>query len=154
MYSSSKKVIYAALMGSRLISITKFIAVFYSGVDGIFRYLRFDFKSDERARVPAAGATTHLVGKGRQRRFNEFFGLNGDQFCMFEFAYSDQSWHREPITQFRSPMVSIDFGPGRGEKLFQMYAATADGQIHELYRGAVVRDEESGEPLPSGPEDW
>jgi hypothetical protein len=35
MSSSSKKVIYAALMGNRLISITKFIAVFYSGSSAI-----------------------------------------------------------------------------------------------------------------------
>jgi len=112
----------------------KDIAVFYSGTDGIFRYLFYDYTQDEKARVPVAGGVTQVIGKGQQRRFNEFFAMSAGEFCLFEFDFADREWKKIPMKQIASPVVSVVFGPGRGEPLSQMYVATVDGKVHEFVR--------------------
>jgi hypothetical protein len=110
------------------------IAVYYSGSDGVFRYLFYDYKEDEKARVGIADATTNLIGKGSQRRFNEFFGINGGNFYLFEFNFATREWDRIPIEGIPATVVSVVFGPGRGAAMHQIYVARIDGKIHEYVR--------------------
>src|SRR3990170_4606135 len=70
------------------------IAVFYEGTDGLFRYLFLGFTDDKKARVPIADGITHIVGVGSQRRFNEFFAVSGDEFCMFEYSFEAKGWQK------------------------------------------------------------
>ena len=121
----------------------KDIAVYYSGSDGIFRYLFYDYTNDEKARVPIAEAANHLIGKGAQRRFNEFFAMSAGDFCLFEFNFSSREWDRIPLEKIPTTVVSQVFGPGRGEGVHQVYVATIDGKIHEY-----VRQELEPEPEP------
>lgn len=110
------------------------IAVYYSGRDGIFRYLFHGRMDDEPARIAVAGGTTHLIGKGPQRRFNEFFAQSGNEFCLFEFNFTTRDWDKIVLKPIREKVVSSVFGPGRGESLSQVYAMTVDGTIHEFTR--------------------
>jgi len=110
------------------------IAIYYSGNDGIFRYLFKGTTSDEKARIPIAETVNYLIGKGTQRRFNEFFGMSAGDFCQFEFNYTTRQWDRIPMEHMPTQVVSSTFGPGRGEALHQIYVATVDGKIHEFTR--------------------
>lgn len=116
------------------------VALFYSGVDGVFRYLFHNFKVDEKARVPIAAGVTHIIGKGDQRRFNEFFAMSVDEFCLFEFNYDTRRWDKIVMKTISSPVVSTAFGPGRGETLHQVYAVSADGMIHEFVRQELEQE--------------
>jgi hypothetical protein len=118
----------------------KDIAVFYSGTDGIFRYLFYDFTTDEKARVPIASGTTQIIGKGSQRRFNEFFAMSAGEFCLFEFNFDTQKWDKFPMAKVTSPAVSVAFGPGRGGSLSQIYVASVDGRIYEFVRQEVKQE--------------
>jgi hypothetical protein len=97
---------------------------------------------DERARIPVAAGVTHILGKGPQRRFNEFFAMSADEFCLFEFNYDTHKWDRIPMGPVTSPAVSSAFGPGRNEKLHQIYLATIDGKIYEWTRQATPYEPE------------
>lgn len=114
------------------------IAVYYSGDDGFFRYLFHNHTDEDQARVPIAEATTHLIGKGEQRRFNEFFGMSAGDFCQFEFNYTSLQWDRIPLEKMPTTVVSTTFGPGRGEHLGQIYVATIDGKVYEFVRQALA----------------
>jgi len=116
------------------------IAVYYSGNDGIFRYLFKGTTNDEKARIPIAGAVTNLIGKGDQRRFNEFYGVSAGDFCNFEFNYTTRQWDRIAMAHMPTRVVSTTFGPGREEPLHQIFVATADGKIYEFTRGYVEPD--------------
>jgi len=112
----------------------KDIAVYYSGADGIFRYLFYDYKEDEKARIPIAGGVTQVIGKGPQRRFNEFFAMSAGEFCLFEFDFADREWKKIAMKQISAPVTSVAFGSGRGDSLSQIYVATLDGKVHEFVR--------------------
>jgi len=112
----------------------KDVAVFYSAADGIFRYLFADHKTDEVARIPIAAGTTHMLGKSDQLRFNEFFGMNGGEFCLFEFNFDERRWDRLPQKKISSPVVSVEYGPARGGHLNQILVATVNGEINEFTR--------------------
>jgi hypothetical protein len=118
------------------------MAVFYSGNDGVFRYIFYEYKTDEKARVPIAGGVNHLIGKGPQRRFNEFFGMVADEFCLFEFNFTDRRWDKIPMKTFETPVVSTVMDFGRGARLAQIYVACVDGTIHEFTRWIVEREPE------------
>jgi hypothetical protein len=120
----------------------KDIAVYYSGDDGIFRYLFYDYTDDEKARIPIAEAADHLIGKGTQRRFNEFFAMSAGDFCLFEFNFTTRQWDRIPMEKMPATVVSTAFGPGRGEDLHQIYVATIDGKIHEYVRQKLEPESE------------
>ncbi|MEW5875969.1 MAG: hypothetical protein AB1752_12410 [Candidatus Zixiibacteriota bacterium] len=117
----------------------KDIAVYYSGQDGLFRYLFFGRTTDEDARIPVAGGSTLVIGKGPQRRFNEFFAMSGEDFCLFEFNFSSREWDKVILKTIPSKVVSTAFGPGRGEQMSQVYAVSVDGTVYEFTR----RDEEA-----------
>jgi hypothetical protein len=113
---------------------TRDVAVFYSGTDGLFRYLFQGHTDDAKARVPVADGVTNLIGAGNQRRFNEFFGVSGDEFCMFEFDFEDKAWHKVPFGKIDPPVVSAVFGYGRNEVSAQMYVMCANGKVYEFVR--------------------
>jgi hypothetical protein len=123
----------------------KDMAVFYSGDDGIFRFLFYGYLTDEKARVPIAAGVTHLIGKGPQRRFNEFFGMVAGEFCLFEFNFTSRRWDKIPMKTFDVPVVSTTMDYGRGERLAQVYVACVDGTIHEFTRWIVDRPPEEPE---------
>jgi len=110
------------------------VAVYYSGTDGLFRYLFYGYTDDMKARVPVADGITNLIGAGNQRRFNEFFGVTGDEFSMFEFDFEDKAWHKVPIGKIDPPAVSATFGYGRNEPIGQMYVTCANGKVYEFVR--------------------
>jgi hypothetical protein len=116
------------------------MAVFYSGDDGVFRYLFYDYKTDETARIPIAAGVTHLIGKGSQRRFNEFFGMAAEEFCLFEFNFDTRRWDKIPMKRIEEPVVSTIMDYGRGERLAQIYVACVDGTIHEFTRWIVENE--------------
>lgn len=118
----------------------KDIAVFYSGTDGFFRYLFANHTNDEQARIPIAEAANYLIGKGPERRFNEFFGMSAGDFCMFEFNFATREWDRVPMGKIPSRVVSTAFGPGREEPPQQIFVATIDGAVYEFTRGYVEPD--------------
>ena len=103
----------------------------------------YDYTSDEKARVQIASATDNLIGKGAQRRFNEFFAMSAGEFCLFEFNFTTREWDRIPMERIPAAVVSTTFGPGRGEKLHQVYLATINGQVHEYVRQELEPEPES-----------
>ncbi len=115
----------------------KDIAVFYSGDDGFFRYLFYGYTDDTKARIPIAEAANHLIGKGTQRRFNEFFAMSAGDFCLFEFNFTTRQWDRIPMEKIPATVVSTTFGPGRGGSLSQVYVATINGNVREYVRREV-----------------
>lgn len=112
----------------------KDIAIYYSGIDRRFRFLFLGFTDDKKARVPAADGITNVIGVGSQRRFNEFFGISGNEFCMFEFNFDDKAWHKVPISEVDLPVVSTTFGHGFNDVAAQMYVLGANGKIREYVR--------------------
>jgi len=116
------------------------IVVFYSGQDGIFRYLFYGRMEDEKSRLPIANGTVHLIGKGDQRRFNEFFAMSGREFCMFEYSTKAEDWVKESIASLPGTVVSTTFGPGRGSNYHQMYAAMLDGTVYEIVREGLEEE--------------
>ncbi|MEW5702367.1 MAG: hypothetical protein AB1792_09080, partial [Candidatus Zixiibacteriota bacterium] len=116
------------------------IVVFYSGADGIFRYLFYGRMEDETSRLPVADGTVHLIGKGDQRRFNEFFAVSGPEFCMFEFNKTAYDWVKEKIIDIPGTVVSTTFGPGRGTTFHRMYVGTVDGTIYEIVREGLENE--------------
>ena len=110
------------------------IAVFYEGTDGLFRYLFLGFTDDKKARVPIADGITHIVGVGSQRRFNEFFAVSGDEFCMFEYSFEAKAWQKVSFGKIDLPVVDAVFGFGRNEPVASMYVTCANGKVHEFVR--------------------
>ncbi|HUU46147.1 MAG TPA: hypothetical protein VM118_10490 [Acidobacteriota bacterium] len=118
------------------------IALFYSGTDGIFRYLFYGRTADDISRLPVADATYLLIGAGEMRRINEFFAMSGNEFCLFEFEPGLEEWIEVPIAPIRKPVVSVSFGQGRGERDFQFYVASVDGTVAEFVRSSSELPEE------------
>jgi hypothetical protein len=110
------------------------IAVFYEGTDGLFRYLFKGSTDDKKARLPVADGITHIVGVGSQRRFNEFFAVSGDEFCMFEYDFEDKAWQKVPFGKIDLPVVDAMFGFGRNEPVASMYVTCANGKVYEFVR--------------------
>lgn len=120
----------------------KDVAVYYSGADGVFRYLFENHKTDDVSRIPIAAGTTHMLGKDDQLRFNEFFGLDGVEYCLFEFNFETRVWDRIPMKKISEPITSVTFGPARDGHLCQIFVGTANGQIHEFVRQKLKTDSE------------
>jgi hypothetical protein len=116
------------------------ICIFYAGEDGHLRYLFFGRKDDVTSRLPCAYGARHLIGKGDQRRFNEFFGMSGQDFCLFEYSSDHADWIKVPIRSIPSRVVSTVFGPARGATWHTTYAATVDGKIYEFERDGLEND--------------
>ncbi|MBI5868455.1 MAG: hypothetical protein HZB43_09235 [candidate division Zixibacteria bacterium] len=110
------------------------IAVYYAGNDGLFRFLFLGYTEDKKARVPVADGASNILGGGTQRRFNEFFGISNNEFCMFEFNFDDKAWHKVPIDKIEPPVVSTNFGFGVNDRVAQMYVMGANGKIHQFVR--------------------
>jgi hypothetical protein len=116
------------------------ICIFYAGLDGHLRYLFYGRMNDVTSRLPCAEGARNLVGKGDQRRFNEFFGMSGTEFCLFEYNSDQADWIKVPIRAIPGPVVSTTFGPARGSIWHTMYAATADGKIYEFERDGLENE--------------
>ncbi len=110
------------------------VAVFYSGADGIFRYLFFKHTKDAESRVPPAATLSQVIGSGNERRFNEFFGVSGKEFCMFDYNFEEKVWDKVPFGAVDTPVVATTFGNGRGQMLSQMFVTCANGKIYEFVR--------------------
>ncbi|HEX9750823.1 MAG TPA: hypothetical protein VGB22_06020 [candidate division Zixibacteria bacterium] len=111
------------------------MAFFYSGEDGYLRYLFLGSTIDTLSRLVVGGGATHLIGKGDQRRFNEFFGMRKGTFSLFEYDAVLLDWQEIPITKIEGTTVATCFGPGRGELLHQIYVVTLEGRAYEFVRG-------------------
>ncbi len=105
----------------------KDICVFYSGKDGHLRYLFSGRMDDVTSRLANAAGAYHLIGKGDQRRFNEFFGMSGNEFCLFEYDSGQLEWIKVPVRSIPSPVVSTVFGPARGATWHTIYVGSVDG---------------------------
>lgn len=116
------------------------ICLFYSGTDGHLRYLFSGRMDDVTSRLESAQGAYHLIGKGDQRRFNEFFGMSGSEFCLFEYESGLLDWAKIPIRDIPSPVVSTVFGLARGGTWHTMYAATVDGKIYEFERDGLENE--------------
>lgn len=118
----------------------KDICIFYSGADGHLRYL-FDARRDDvTARLTSAEGAHRLIGKGDQRRFNEFFGMVGSEFCLFEYDPGQIMWVKVPIRSIPGTVVCTLFGPARGAPWHTIYVATADGKIVEFERDGLENE--------------
>lgn len=116
----------------------KDICIYYSGKDGHLRYLFAGRQDDVTSRLKCAEGAYQLIGKGDQRRFNEFFGMVGDEFCLFEYDPGLLEWIKVPIRAIPAKVVSTTFGPARGVTAWHtMYAATVDGKIYEFERDGL-----------------
>lgn len=118
----------------------KDICFFYSGTDGHLRYMFFGRQEDVSSRIPCAGGSYRLIGKGDQRRYNEFFGMSGNEFCIFEYDPALKEWVKVPIIPIPGKVVSTDFGIARGMPWCTMYAATIDGRIYEFERDGLENE--------------
>lgn len=116
------------------------ICIFYSGKDGHLRYLFAGRKGDVISRLAAAEGAYQLIGKGDQRRFNEFFGMSGTEFCLFEYDPGLIEWVKVPIRSVPSKVVSTTFGPARGPTWHTAYVATVDGTIYEFERDGLENE--------------
>jgi hypothetical protein len=113
------------------------ICIYYSGTDGQLRYLFSGRMNDVTSRLPVAGGTHHLIGKGDQRRFAEFFGMHGAEFNLYEFSSDANNWVEVPIGEVDGTVVSTTFGPARGGHWCSAYAATREGKIFEFVRDGL-----------------
>ncbi|GAB4316264.1 MAG: hypothetical protein Kow0074_04240 [Candidatus Zixiibacteriota bacterium] len=123
----------------------KDIAVYFSGRDGHFRYLFYDHKTDDVARVPVAAGVSHLIGKQDEFRYNEFMGLLNGEYCQFEFSFTDRQWNRIPMHRVGNDVVSATFGKARPGRRNQFYVTTARGEIHEFVRQKMMDEAADGE---------
>ncbi len=118
----------------------KDICLYYSGRDGELRYLFAGRMNDVTSRLPVAGGAHHLIGKGDQRRFAEFFGVTGIEFSLFEYNSDAQNWIAVPIAEIPGTVVSTTFGPARGGHWCSAYVATRDGKVYEFNRDDLDYD--------------
>lgn len=118
----------------------KDICFFYAGEDGHLRYMFDGRKDDVTSRLACAEDAIHLIGKGDQRRFNEFFGMVGNQFCLFEYDPGLLEWVKVPMGTIPSTVVSTIFGPARGATWHTMYVGTVDGRLYEFERDGLENE--------------
>lgn len=117
------------------------ICVFYAGKDGHLRYLFAGRRDDVTSRILAAEGAYALIGKGDQRRYNEFFGMAGTEFCLFEYDTGQLEWVKVPIRSLPGQVVSAVFGPARARFAWHtMYVATANGTIYEFERDGLENE--------------
>ncbi len=118
----------------------KDICFFYAGEDGHLRYMFDGRKDDVTSRLDCAKDAIHLIGKGDQRRFNEFFGMVGNQFCLFEYDPGQLAWVKVPMGTIPSTVAATIFGPARGATWHTMYVGTVDGRIYEFERDGLENE--------------
>lgn len=118
----------------------KDIYLFYAGRDGHVRYLFSDRRDDVTSRLACAEGAYHLIGKGDQRRFNELFGMVGNEFRLFEYDAGQLQWVGVPIRSVPSTVVSTVFDPARGRTFHTIYVATIDGKIYEIERDRLENE--------------
>lgn len=118
----------------------KDICIFYAGKDGHVRYMFDGRKDDVTSRLESAQGANHLIGKGDQRRFNEFFGMAGNEYCIFEYDPGQLMWVKVPVRSIPGNVVCTIFGPARGPTWHTMYAATVDGKIYEFERDGLENE--------------
>ena len=66
--------------------------------------------------------------------------MSRGEFCLFEFNFEDRKWTRLPQKTIAGPVASVEYGPGRGGHLRQIYVATVDGKINEFVRQEVKEE--------------
>jgi hypothetical protein len=118
----------------------KDICLFYVGKDGHLRYLFDTRRDDVTSRLTCAEGAYQLIGKGDQRRFNEFFGMVGDEFRIFEYDPGQLQWVGVPVRKVPGTVVSTTFGPARGRTFHTIYVATVDGKIYEIERDGLENE--------------
>jgi hypothetical protein len=118
----------------------KDICVYYVGQDGHMRYLFAGNTDDVSSRLTAGEGAYHIIGKGDQRRYNEFFGMSGDTFTLFEYDTGMLEWLKVPFIKIPTRVVCTEFGPARGATWHTIYVASVDGKIYELERDGLENE--------------
>lgn len=119
----------------------KDICIVYAGLDGHLRYLFFGRKDDVTSRLANAEGAYQMIGKGDQRRYNEFFGMARDEFCLFEYDPGMQDWIKVSMRSIPSKVVATAFGPARASFAWHtIYVATVNGTIYEFERDGLENE--------------